>query len=352
MMQVVGTGAGTDPIRGPAAAGSAEHPGERSRNDSVLLKVENLHTHFHTKNGLVRAVNGVSFSVRRGEVVGIVGESGCGKSVTALSILGLIRPPGEIVSGRVIFEGRDLVGAPIGTLRQIRGKEIAMIFQNPLSSLNPVLTIGFQIQEAILEHDHIGRRAARERALDLLQRVGIPDAEGRLRQYPHQFSGGMAQRAMIAMALANRPKLLIADEPTTALDVTIQAQIIRLLHRLEWRARDGCLVHHPQYGPRGGELPPNAGDVRGQDRRNRRHRPMCLRGRSHPYTQALLACVPEVKGERRDLIPLEGFPPDLTVEGRGCDFEPRCAQRFDRCPIEAPEPRGVEPGHAVRCHLY
>ena len=351
MMQVVGTGAGTGPILGPTAAGSAEHPGERSRNDSVLLKVENLHTHFHTKNGLVRAVNGVSFSVRRGEVVGIVGESGCGKSVTALSILGLIRPPGEIVSGRVIFEGRDLVGAPMGTLRKIRGKEIAMIFQNPLSSLNPVLTIGFQIQEAILEHDHIGRRAARERALDLLQRVGIPDAEGRLRQYPHQFSGGMAQRAMIAMALANRPKLLIADEPTTALDVTIQAQIIRLLHRLS--AELGMAVLFITHNM--GLVVENchqtlvmyAGKIAETGATDHVFaRPL------HPYTQALLACVPEVKGERRDLIPLEGFPPDLTVEGRGCDFEPRCAQRFDRCPIEDPEPRSVEPGHAVRCHLY
>ena len=350
-MQAVGTGAGTGPILESTAAGSAEHPGERSRNDSVLLKVENLHTHFHTKNGLVRAVNGVSFSVRRGEVVGIVGESGCGKSVTALSILGLIRPPGEIVSGRVIFEGRDLVGAPIGTLRQIRGKEIAMIFQNPLSSLNPVLTIGFQIQEAILEHDHIGRRAARERALDLLQRVGIPDAEGRLRQYPHQFSGGMAQRAMIAMALANRPKLLIADEPTTALDVTIQAQIIRLLHRLS--AELGMAVLFITHNM--GLVVENchqtlvmyAGKIAETGATDHVFaRPL------HPYTQALLACVPEVKGERRDLIPLEGFPPDLTVEGRGCDFEPRCAQRFDRCPIEDPEPRGVEPGHAVRCHLY
>ena len=348
---MIETGAATGSTSSLAAAGAAGGPGEHSPNDSVLLRVENLRTQFQTKDGLVRAVNGVSFSIRRGEVVGIVGESGCGKSVTALSILGLIRPPGEIVSGRVLFEGRDLVGAPTGTLRQIRGKEIAMIFQNPLSSLNPVLTIGFQIQEAILEHDRIGRRAARERALDLLQRVGIPEAERRLHQYPHQFSGGMAQRAMIAMALANRPKLLIADEPTTALDVTIQAQIIRLLHRLSGElgmavlfithnmglVAENCHQTLVMYAGKIAEIGVTD-DLFA--------RPL------HPYTQALLACVPEVKGERHNLIPLEGFPPDLTVESRGCAFEPRCAQRFDRCLIEDPEPRGVEPGHAVRCHLY
>ena len=230
-MEVGGGMAEAGPIRLPSATGPGEQPGNAAPSGPPLLSVENLRAQFRTKNGLVRAVNGASFSIQRGEVVGIVGESGCGKSVTALSILGLIRPPGEIVSGRVVFEGQDLVGAPIGTLRRIRGKEIAMIFQNPLSSLNPVLTIGFQIQEAILEHDRMGRRAARARARDLLQRVGIPEAERRLRQYPHQFSGGMAQRAMIARGLANRPKLLIADEPTTALDVTIRVQIIRLLRR-------------------------------------------------------------------------------------------------------------------------
>ena len=347
---------------GDETRADAGHRPNRVRGDNLpasgmpadefdLLSVEKLRTEFHTKSGVVRAVKDVSFSIRRGEVVGIVGESGCGKSVTALSILGLIRPPGEIVSGRVLFEGQDLVGAPNRTLRRIRGKEIAMIFQNPLSALNPVLTIGFQIEEAILEHDHIGRRSARKRALDLLQRVGIPDAEGRLSQYPHQFSGGMAQRAMIAMALANRPKLLIADESTTALDVTIQAQILRLLRRMSDELGMAVLFITHNMGivleNCDQTLVMYAGKIVEMGKTDD-----VFRRPLHPYTKALLACVPELKGERRDLIPLEGYPPDLTVEGRGCDFEPRCAERFDRCLVEIPETCDVEAGHAVRCHLY
>lgn len=344
-----GNGEGPRSRFGPARPGAESGDGYAS--EAPLLRVEGLHTQFNMKKGVVWAVNGVSISIRRGEVVGIVGESGCGKSVTALSILGLIRPPGEIVSGEVLFEGENLVGAPIRTLRRIRGKEIAMIFQNPLSALNPVFTIGFQIEEAILEHDQIGRSAARDRALELLQVVGIPDAERRLRQYPHQFSGGMAQRAMIAMALANSPKLLIADESTTALDVTIQAQILRLLRRLSGELgmaimfithNMGLVVENCDQ-----TLVMYAGKVvEAGATEDVFERPL------HPYTRALLACVPELQGERRDLVPLEGFPPDLTVESRGCDFEPRCAERFDRCPLNEPESRDEEPGHVVRCHLY
>jgi oligopeptide/dipeptide ABC transporter ATP-binding protein len=316
-----------------------------------LLSVRNLHTYFFTERGVVHAVNGVSFDVHKGELLGIVGESGCGKTVTALSILRLIDAPGRVVQGEIIFDGRDLLQVDGRALRQIRGNEIAMIFQNPVGALNPLLTVGRQITEAIRAHQDVAPAEARKRALALLTRVGIPDPESRLKQYPHQFSGGMAQRVIIAMALANRPKLLIADEPTTALDVTIQAQIVALLEELNHEF--GMAVMHithnialvsqscdraiVMYGGKIAESGPS-------DRVFSRP--------AHPYTRALLESVPDVSLEEQELVPLEGFPPELTAAWQACEFEPRCPRRFDRCPVENPELREIEPGHFVRCHLY
>ncbi len=322
-----------------------------SDNGRPLLSVRDLHTYFFTKTGIVRAVSGVSFDVHPGEVVGIVGESGCGKTVTALSILDLVDPPGRVVRGTIEFGGRNLRTLGRQQLRRIRGREIAMVFQNPIAALNPVLSVGRQLSETIRTHQGVGRKPARAQALELLERVGIPEPERRLKQYPHQFSGGMAQRVVIAMALANRPKLLLADEPTTALDVTIQSQILDLL--LELNRDFGMAVIHITHNMGlvaescdrtivmyGGKIAESGTTERVF------HQPL------HPYTQALLRSVPDLERDDQDLIPLEGAPPDITREWPGCEFEPRCPQRFERCPVENPELRELEPGRAVRCHLY
>ncbi len=316
-----------------------------------LLSVRDLRTYFFTRSGVVRAVNGVSFDVFPGEVVGMVGESGCGKTVTALSVLDLIDPPGQVVGGEVVFNGRDLLKLGGRDLRRIRGNDIAMIFQNPVGALNPVFSVGRQLSEAILAHQDVSKQQAREQAIQLIERVGIPDPVRRLRQHPHQFSGGMAQRVVIAMALANQPKLLIADEPTTALDVTIQAQILDLLRELNQEY--GMAVIHITHNMAlvaescdrtivmyGGKISESGRTETVFER------PL------HPYTQALLESVPNLEDDEQDLVPLEGFPPDITEEWVGCEFEPRCAQRIDRCALENPALRDAEPGHAVRCHLY
>lgn len=316
-----------------------------------VLAVKDLHTHFFTKTGTVRAVNGVSFSIYPGEIVGLVGESGCGKSVTAMSILGLVDTPGQVVNGTIVFDGRDMRKMSGRQLRRVRGHEIAMIFQNPIGALNPVFTVGRQLVEAIRTHQRVGRREAYRQAVGLLERVGIPDPEQRLPQFPHQFSGGMAQRVVIAMALANRPKLLIADEPTTALDVTIQAQIIDLLAELNQEfgmavlhithnmalVAESCARTIVMYGGKIAE----SGETQ-----------VVFDDPKHPYTQALLGSVPDLDQPDQAIDPLEGFPPDITREWPGCEFEPRCSQRFERCPVENPLLREVAVGHAVRCHLY
>ena len=316
-----------------------------------VLAVRDLHTHFFTKTATVRAVNGVSFSIYPGEIVGLVGESGCGKSVTAMSILGLVDTPGRVVNGEIIFDGRDMRKMSGRALRRIRGHEIAMIFQNPIGALNPVFSVGRQLIEAIRTHQRVSRRGAYGQAVGLLDRVGIPDPEQRMPQYPHQFSGGMAQRVVIAMALANRPKLLIADEPTTALDVTIQAQIIDLLGELNQEfgmavlhithnmalVAESCSRTIVMYGGKIAE----SGETQ-----------VVFDDPMHPYTQALLRSVPDLDQPEQTIDPLEGFPPDITREWPGCEFEPRCNQRIGRCSVENPLLREVAAGHAVRCHLY
>ncbi|HTE13903.1 MAG TPA: ABC transporter ATP-binding protein [Burkholderiales bacterium] len=315
-----------------------------------LLEVENLHVHFVTARGVVRAVEGISYKVRAGEVVALVGESGCGKSVSSLAIMRLLaRPSGRVTQGRILFEGRDLLKISEDDMRAIRGRDIAMIFQDPMTSLNPVLTIGFQITEPLLLHLRMTPEAARARALELLGLVGIPDAQSRLDQYPHQFSGGMRQRVVIAIALACNPKLIIADEPTTALDVTIQAQILKLMKDL---ARDFniamVVITH------------NLGIVaRYADRVNVMYAArMAEQGRAtdvfakplHPYTAGLLRSVPRLDQPRGlKLETIDGAPPDLLAPPPGCRFAPRCAARQPACEQGLPEMAEVIPGRYTAC---
>jgi oligopeptide/dipeptide ABC transporter ATP-binding protein len=311
----------------------------------VLLEVEHLCTQFSTRSGVVRAVDDVSWDAREGETVALVGESGCGKTVTALSVMRLVAAPaGRIVGGRILFKGRDLLALSEGDMRRVRGREIAMIFQEPMTSLNPVLTIGRQLTEGAEIHLGLGPEGARDRAIELLGMVGIPDPARRLKQYPHQFSGGMRQRMMIAMALACRPGLILADEPTTALDVTIQAQILELLKDLSRRFGVAMVVitHNlgvvARYADRVNVM--YAGKVveRGTARE-------LYRNPRHPYTLGLLRSVPRLDEPRSArLAPIAGQPPDLTRLPPGCAFTPRCSWRVDRCPIDRPPlvPIGAE----------
>jgi peptide/nickel transport system ATP-binding protein len=315
-----------------------------------LLEVEDLHVHFVTTRGVVRAVEGISYKVRPGEVVALVGESGCGKSVSSLAIMRLLaRPAGRIVAGRILFQGNNLLDLTEDEMREIRGRDIAMIFQEPMTSLNPVLSIGFQIMEPLLIHMNMTEAAARVRALELLKMVGIPDAERRLAQFPHQFSGGMRQRVMIAIALSCNPKLIIADEPTTALDVTIQAQILKLMkdlsrdlgialvvitHNLGIVARYADRVN-VMYAARLAEQG-SAADVFA--------RPL------HPYTAGLLRSVPRLDQPRgRKLETIEGLPPNLLEPPPGCRFAPRCLARQDACVARLPEIVAVEPHRYSAC---
>ena len=319
---------------------------------SALLSVRGLTTRFRTERGTVTAVDDVSFEVNSGETVAIVGESGSGKSVTALSILRLIPdPPGKIVSGEIIFDGTDLVKLDDKGIRAIRGDRIAMIFQEPMSSLNPSITVGRQIAEPVNLHRGTPWAKALERARELLSLVRIPDAATRVSAYPHQFSGGMRQRAMIAMALACEPQLIIADEPTTALDVTVLAQILDLLQDLSRKARSALiLITHDlgvvaryadrvivMYGGRVVESAP-AADLYARP--------------SHPYTRGLMASIPRLDGDTgRRLVPIEGQPPDLSALPPGCAFAPRCRQVQDRCRAERPALREFAPKHFNACFV-
>jgi oligopeptide transport system ATP-binding protein len=317
---------------------------------SLLLEVKDLRTQFHTGDGVVLAVNGVSFSIREGETLGIVGESGCGKTVTALSVVGLIpAPPGEIVSGQVLFQGRDLLSIGAQEMCEIRGAKIGVIFQDPLTSLNPVLTIGEQISESLELHMGLGPKEVVARTIELLRVVGIPEAEQRIDDYPHQFSGGMRQRAMIAMALSCDPYLLIADEPTTALDVTIQAQILDLVRSLKqerglsilWITHDlgivagladRVLVMYAGYIVESAEVKDLYRDPR------------------HPYTLGLLSSVPRLDDDaRKPLTPILGTPPDQVNLPQGCPFHPRCSYAIGRCSQTMPETRKVGSDHLVAC---
>jgi oligopeptide/dipeptide ABC transporter ATP-binding protein len=314
-----------------------------------LLSVEDLEVRFWTARGIIHAVNGVSFDIAPGETLGIVGESGCGKSVTSLAILGILPRAGRVTNGSARFEGRDLIGLPDDELRRIRGKEIAMIFQDPMTSLNPVLTIGRQLREALETHFELDKDEAERRSAELLDRVGIPSAKSRIRDYPHQFSGGMRQRAMIAMALACEPKLLIADEPTTALDVTIQAQILDLLRELV-AERDTALIL----------ITHDLGVVAGMcERVNVMYAGLFMETGSatqvfarprHPYTLGLLQSVPRLDAARKTALqPIEGNPRDMLYPPQACPFAPRCRYEVEMSRKEVPPLEQIESGHSVAC---
>ena len=315
-----------------------------------LLSVRNLKTSFFTHVGEVKAVRGISFDVNEGEVLGIVGESGSGKSVTSLSIMGLLQYPGRVVDGEILLNGEDILTYSKNQMRRVRGKEIAMIFQDPMTSLNPVYTIGNQIMEMILEHEKMSRREARARAIEMLKLVGIPAAEKRIDSYPHEFSGGMRQRVMIALALSCNPKLLIADEPTTALDVTIQAQILNLIKKLNRQfGMTTMLITHDlgvvatvcdkvavMYGGLIMEYG-TADEIFYHPR--------------HPYTMGLLGSIPHVDGgEKRRLIPIDGTPPDLINPPKGCPFSTRCKYCMNICTREQP-PYFAEDKHRTMCWM-
>ena len=317
---------------------------------NVVLRVNNIVTQFKTSEGTVHAVNGGSFDVREGELLGVVGESGCGKTVTMMSLVKLLpMPPGEIVQGSAIFEDNDLIQSDMRMLQSVRGGSIGFIFQDPMTSLNPVLTVGYQLTEALRLHKQVSKKAARQRAVELLDLVGIPMAKERLNDYPHQFSGGMRQRVMIAIALSCNPKLLIADEPTTALDVTIQAQILDLIKTLRrelgmaivWVTHDLGVVANladrvmVMYS---GFVVERA-DVK-----------KLYGAPKHPYTRALLRTLPDMEGERAQrLESIEGQPPDLLHIPNSCPFAPRCAFVFDRCTTQNPSLKFASEDHEVAC---
>ena len=315
-----------------------------------LLQVQDLRTQFFTTRGVVHAVDGVTFHVDAGETLGVVGESGCGKTMTALSILRLLPDPGKIMSGRILFRGKDVTKMTDEEIRDFRGNDVAMIFQDPMTSLNPVTRIGSQIEEAMTAHERFTETLARGRVIELLKRVRVPAAESRIKDYPHQFSGGMRQRAMIAMGLSNEPDLLIADEPTTALDVTVQAQIIQLMKQLNRELNTAMmLITHNMalvaslcqriivmYAGRIVEEGPVE---------------QIFKSPQHPYTWSLLRSVPRVDEARKDrLVSIKGLPPDLSHSPPGCKFHPRCPFVIDKCKDEPEPPLGeVATNQVARC---
>ncbi|HSK73143.1 MAG TPA: ABC transporter ATP-binding protein [Pyrinomonadaceae bacterium] len=318
----------------------------------TLLEVENLQTQFKLGKAVIRAVRGVSFSISEGEVLGIVGESGCGKSVTALSIMRLIEAPGEITGGRVIFrdEGEeiDLLKLSDKKLERILGNRISMIFQDPMTSLNPVLSIGFQIMETLRVHRKLSRREAKEQAIYLLQRVGISNARQRLNDYPHEFSGGMRQRVMIAMAVACKPKLLIADEPTTALDVTIQAQILNLLREFKEEFGMSIVIITHDLGVVAQLADRVAVMYAGRIVENAPVEAI-FKNPQHPYTQALVASIPRLGEQPERLVTIEGAPPRLLDEPYGCAFVPRCAYKIPLCVEKRPPLDNLYDTHKSAC---
>ena len=320
-----------------------------------LLDIQGLKTHFKTDDGMVRAVDGVDLAIDRGETLGVVGESGCGKTVTAMTVLKLIQmPPGQIVAGRILWQGRDLVPLSAEAMRHVRAKEIAIIFQEPMTSLNPVYSVGEQIAETIRLHEGLSRRAAMDRAVEMLRLVHIPTPERRVRDYPHQFSGGMRQRVMIAMALSCNPKLLIADEPTTALDVTIQAQILDLLTEMKSRLGMAIMLITHAMGVVAETtqrvVVMYAGRVVEEATVER-----LFANPLHPYTQGLIRSIPRIDkdaGKRARLEAISGVVPGLINPPPGCRFAPRCKFATPGCTAAVPELRTVETGHNVACVLY
>jgi oligopeptide/dipeptide ABC transporter ATP-binding protein len=326
-----------------------------STNNSKILEVKNLKTHFFTEAGSVKAVDSVDLVVKRGEVLGLVGESGCGKSVTSLSIMRLVGQPGRIVAGEIFFDNEDLLKLPEKQMVKIRGNRISMIFQQPQSSLNPVFRVGDQLSEAISLHQDVSKEEAQERSIELLRMVGIPEPKSRARAYPHELSGGMAQRVMIAMALACVPELLIADEPTTALDVTIQAQILDLMRNLRTKMDTAIILITHDLGVvaemcdrvnvmYAGRIVEEAGVVE------------LFKSPKHPYTEALIGSTPVLGETDKELTTIPGSVPNLIDLPAGCKFAPRCEARIEhgleRCTEEEPQLKEIEPNHWVRCWLY
>ncbi len=317
---------------------------------TALLAVNNLQSYFFTRNGLLKAVNDVSFSIAAGQTLALVGESGCGKSMTALSLLRLLPPPGRIVGGEILLNQHNLLQLPEKEMRRIRGNDIAMIFQEPMTSLNPVLKIGEQLCEMLLLHQNLSKRQALEQARENLEKVGISDAGRRLAEYPHQLSGGQRQRVMIAMALSCNPKLLIADEPTTALDVTIQAQIMDLLLQLKQEHDMATLLISHDLGVVAGNADHIAVMYAGQIVEHGSVRDV-FSNPLHPYTQGLLNCVPRLGATQR-LPTIPGQIPDLRKNHKGCMFVERCDRTCQECPAQIPALKEITPGHSVRCWRY
>jgi peptide/nickel transport system ATP-binding protein len=318
----------------------------------ALLDVRNLKTHFRTDDGIVKAVDGVSFQVEKGKTLGIVGESGSGKSVTCLTIMGLNAKRNTITSGEALFNGEDLIKMPSKRLRDIRGNDIAMIFQDPMTSLNPVHTIGRQLVEAILLHRDVSKKQAKARALELLNAVGIPRADRRVDDYPHQFSGGMRQRVMIAMALVNDPDLLIADEPTTALDVTTQAQILELMDRLQREFGSAIIMITHDLGVIA-EIADEVVVMYAAQVAEKGTVDQLFKRPHHPYTWGLLGSLPRLDADTERLVQIQGQPPSLLNPPRGCRFNPRCPYVMSICKQKDPElrPLSDEPHHLQACHL-
>jgi peptide/nickel transport system ATP-binding protein len=317
-----------------------------------LLEVKDLSVHFRTEDGLVKAVDGVSFSIMPGEALGVVGESGSGKSVTFMTVMGLTRSKNAIIEGQILFQGEDLVKVPKEELRQFRGRRISMIFQDPMTSLHPFYKVGDQISEAIRAHNKVSKREAMDQSIEMLRRVGIPKPDERAKQYPHEFSGGMRQRAMIAMALSLNPDLLIADEPTTALDVTVQAQILDLIDRLKSEFNAAIVIVTHDMGVVA-EHADNIQVMYAGKIVETGNRDAIYYDAQHPYTWGLLESIPRLNetGTRERLHPIKGLPPSLIFVPPGCAFNPRCPHAFEPCTVEVPPLLPSDGNHAAACHL-
>jgi peptide/nickel transport system ATP-binding protein len=313
-----------------------------------MLEVKDLRVSFRSEQGLMRAIDGVSFNVGEGEILGMVGESGSGKTVSLLAVMGLINDPNAVIEGSIKFKGRELVGMPNRDMRKLRGREIAMIFQDPMTALTPVYTIGWQIAEQILQHQNIGKTAARQKAIDLLAEVNIPNPADAVDRYPHQLSGGMRQRAVIAMALSCNPSLLVADEPTTALDVTVQAQILDLVRKLQRNHKSAVVFITHDMGVIA-EIADRVMVMYGGRIVERGLRDELFLKPKHPYTKALLDSIPPLEGKKpKRLRAISGSPPSLLNRPLGCCFGPRCTFRFDACSVQ---PELGKSQHAAACFL-
>lgn len=323
------------------------------KDNEYLLEVKDLKTYFKTEAGIAKAVNGVSFNLKKGEILGIVGESGSGKSVTSLSVLRLIpEPPGFYEGGEVIYNGTNLLDLTYDEMRDYRGKEISMIFQEPMTSLNPVTSIKSQLVETVLTHDpSVSDEEAEKRAVDILEKVGIPDPEKRLKDYPFQYSGGMRQRVMIAMALINHPRLLIADEPTTALDVTIQAQILDLIKEIQSKDKDSAVMFITHDLAVVSELCDRAMVMYGGRVQEIAEINELYNNPAHPYTKGLMNSIPRPGEKQEKLQPIPGMVPSIFNMPKGCKFCTRCEYVMDKCHTEEPELIEIKEGHFVRCHL-